>query len=96
MVKELRDLRRLRELQTSPALRHGAFQATFQGRDSEGSTTEHPCLCGMLHKLSTCYYIIPEKRPSGWKPNYAVQQKVDDAISKLRPKSYKLAKIRRF
>ena len=96
MVKELRDLRRLRESRTSPAPRHGAFQATFQGRDSEGTPTQHPCLCGMNHKLSTCYYIIPEKRPSGWKPNHAIQQKVDDAISKLSPKSYKFQKIRRF
>jgi len=96
MVKELRDLRRLRESRTSPAPRHGAFQATFQGMDSEGTPTQHPCLCGTLHKLSTCYYIIPEKRPSGWKPNHAIQQKVDDAISKLSPKSYKFQKIRRF
>ncbi len=38
------------------------------------------CICGKIHPLSRCYYLIPSIRPEGWRPYGATALKVADAL----------------
>ena len=95
MIKEFRDLRRLNESQAAPRARHGAFAASFQGQNADGSPKVYKCICAEEHRYARCLYLIPEIRPSRWKPNPTIQKKVDDALAKIGPYDRRLASIRR-
>jgi hypothetical protein len=36
--------------------------------------------CGLLHRLSRCYYIIPENAPEGFEPRDYIRAKVKKAL----------------
>jgi len=65
MIKEFRDLRRLNESQAAPRARHGAFAASFQGQNADGSPKVYKCIYAEEHRYARCLYLIPEIRPSG-------------------------------
>ena len=47
-----------------------------------------PCLCGNAHWLADCYYLVPEKRPRGWKLKADKQKLVEDALKNGRTKAW--------
>jgi hypothetical protein len=40
------------------------------------------CECGRMHFYKDCWYIHPETRPNGWKPNPNILQKVEKLLKK--------------
>ena len=47
-----------------------------------------PCICGDIHWVADCYYLAPEKRPTGWTSNSLKQKKVDDALQGSKTKTW--------
>jgi hypothetical protein len=86
MIQELRELKRLADSRLPAQARHGAFPASFQGMDPEGNPIVLWCICGEQHRYAACNYLIPERRPTGWKPVPSIQKKVDDAMASMRAK----------
>jgi hypothetical protein len=54
-----------------------------------------PCICGSAHWHSDCYYLVPEKRPQGWKPNQDRQAKVDEAMKDTKTREFVNRNIKR-
>jgi hypothetical protein len=95
MVQELRELKRLQASRQPSSARHGAFAASLQDLDSNGKPVKRKCLCDEFHLYRTCPYLIPERRPAGWKPNHSIQKKVDDLVAAMQPHDRRLFTIRR-
>lgn len=38
------------------------------------------CICGNIRCLADCYYLAPERRPTGWNANSVKQEKADFAL----------------
>ena len=58
-------------------------KVSFRGQQ----TPPKPCICSDTHWVADCYYLAPEKRPTGWSPN-SLKQKVDDALQNSRTKTW--------
>ena len=73
---------------------------TFNGRGPAPSKMAPPaCICGFKHWYQDCYYLRPEIRLAGWKPNSQTQAKVTEALKDDRKKAYiegKITKAREF
>lgn len=69
---------------------HSSFSTnsgpSFKGKQVPGPPK--PCLCGNAHWLADCYYLVPEKRPRGWKPKADKQKLVEDALKNSRTKTW--------
>lgn len=51
---------------------------------------ERECLCGMKHEFKDCYYIVKSIRPSEWKENKIVIEKMKTNLTRV---SHKVKKI---
>ena len=74
------------------------FAASFQGKDQNGQSTqqtattheakgnERPpmCLCGNRHLYQGCAYLNPDIQSSDWKPDEAIQSKVNKKLQNPR------------
>lgn len=91
LIEDFRQHLHLQQLhQSSKGDTHSAF-ATKSGTSFRGQqllTPPKPCLCGETHWLADCYYLVPENRPQGWRPNVAKQKKVDEALQDGRTKAW--------
>ena len=73
---------------------HFAFSTTNSNssnltlRGQSLSKPPKPCLCGEQHWIADCYYLVPEKRHTGWTPNSTKQKKVDEAMKIDRTKTW--------
>lgn len=64
-----------------PAAKSGAsFRGQSQGQPQSQSQPPKPCICGDTHWILDCHYLVPEKRPQGWRSNPLKQRKVDEAL----------------
>src|SRR5437667_3485941 len=80
---------RLKTADKTPAI-HGAFaMPTFRnqkpdedGKQDKKEDMHKPCLCGKMHRFKACWYLVEELRPSGWKPDLAIQRQIDKKIQK--------------
>ena len=90
LIRQFRDHLRTEE-PAEPRGQHGAFSATFQGKDSnQGSkgssdkTTKPPskCVCGGIHFYSDCNYLNPSRRKPNWTPKEATQKRIDELLAK--------------
>ncbi|EKG08947.1 hypothetical protein MPH_14101, partial [Macrophomina phaseolina MS6] len=61
--------------------------ATLRGKPQSGGPPPRPCLCGMLHWMSECYYLNEQVRPSGWKPKKDIQAQIQKKMSNPRTKA---------
>jgi hypothetical protein len=66
-----------------------AFNTTLQGQglnDSAEAPDGRPplssCVCGMKHPYADCYYLFPNLRPDGWKPNPGVEKRIETTLTK--------------
>jgi len=50
-----------------------------QKQQKEDWTKE--CICGKMHPLSKCYYLIPSIRPEGWRPYGVTALKIADILN---------------
>lgn len=82
LVRRFRNTQRLHKSRAKVTARHGAFGATLNGMNANGTTEDPPCVCGQKHRYSKCFYLIESIRPSGWRPNQDVQRRIDAALGK--------------
>ena len=87
VIEEFRHTIRL-ELETKET--KGSSHSAFSSDESE-SAAEKPsfrgkpiptprCICTKVEWFSDCYYLNPDKRPAGWKPDPEIQKKVTNAL----------------
>ncbi|GIK04042.1 hypothetical protein Aspvir_008117 [Aspergillus viridinutans] len=51
---------------------------TFQGQsDQSNCSNQRKCICGKFHPFIDCPYIIPSKRPAGWKADPKMEAKFE-------------------
>jgi hypothetical protein len=66
-----------------------AFSTTFQGKPQE--ETQNPkkkeCLCGEQHLYRDCPYLLRERQPAGWKPDPAIQERINKKLQNPRLKA---------
>ena len=65
---------------TAPA---SSDKTTFRGNSAKPG----PCFCGQTHWRSNCYYLNEKIRPSWWKPNQKVQEKVEEEMTEPEKKA---------
>ncbi|MCJ1465955.1 hypothetical protein MMC07_004574 [Pseudocyphellaria aurata] len=78
-------LQRQQLYEVSGKAEHSAFNATFRG---QACRPPKPCLYGDRHWIADCYYLVPDRRPTGWTPNPTKQKKVDDAMNSDRKRTW--------
>ena len=92
LVEDFRQHIRLQHIhQPSNNSTHSAFATDAKSNNSSFRGKEappKPCICGDTHWVADCYYLAPEKRPTGWSPNSLKQKKVDDALQDSRTKTW--------
>lgn len=70
--------------------------ATLDGQKEAGSTPAQStrqkpskqlpdCVCGQKHFFQSCPYLVVSARPSGWRPDPAIERKIPETIGKLSP-----------
>ncbi|MCJ1262303.1 hypothetical protein MMC22_002173 [Lobaria immixta] len=50
-------------------------------------TPSKPYVCGDIHWFSDCSYLVPEKRPQGWKADSEKQKKITEALKDTKIKA---------
>ena len=55
---------------------HSAF-STYKG-DSHPYQSRPQCPCGKKHFYNECFYLNPDVRPDGWRPNNQVKRRLDE------------------
>lgn len=64
--------------------------ATFQGQSNQSlpSQSDRPlrdCLCGEKHRFDDCYYLILDSRPSSWRPDPKIVEKIENKMKGSKP-----------
>ena len=91
LIEHFRNYIHLKAANKAPAS-YGAFPAaTFRnqkldedgnGKEGKKEDTHKLCLCGKMHRFKTCWYLMEDLRPNGWKPDPAIQHQIDEKIQK--------------
>jgi hypothetical protein len=85
LLSNLKDYLRDNENQTPQKGRHTAF-ASFQNQGNQSDQGDQsnqpplPCVCGINHWYSECYYLNQAIRPPGWTPKQAVERTIQAKI----------------
>ena len=61
-----------------------AFTTTFQGQSQEGNRKKRDYLCGEPHRFKDRPYLSKEKRPTSWKPDQDIQERINAKIENPR------------
>jgi hypothetical protein len=90
VVEEYRDYRR--QFAERDQNNQSAFSITLQEQPQTEKTQEKTpekkdCLCGEPHRFKDCPYLIPEKQPQGWKPDPAIQERIETKLKNPRLKA---------
>jgi hypothetical protein len=64
-----------------PQSKPGEAQNTRKSAKKDGPWTK-PCLCGEIHRWSSCSYIVEQLRKPGWTGDSDIQKEIDDKLSK--------------
>jgi hypothetical protein len=92
MVELFRNHQRLSNAQKGQASQ-STFTASFQGQSLQAenildlNNKKKLCLCGIEHRFKACPYLIESIRPKDWKPDQAVQMKIDEKLKNSRLKA---------
>ena len=95
LLEDFRHHMREKTAQKTSKNAHNAFSTTsptFQDQQQgqhQQSDQKRPCLCGMQHRFSKCYYLMPSLRPESWKEDPKTREEIDAKIKK----SWKLKQI---
>ena len=91
LIKDFRHIHLQHLLQPSKSGGHAAF-FTKSGPSSRCQSQQpqptKPCVCRDTHWISDCFYLVPGKRPQGWKPNASQQKNVDEALQNNRTRAW--------
>ena len=90
IIEEFRNRIRLRKTKKSAPASHSAFPVA-ETKESSKDSNKRPsfrgksiepakCICGKKHWYSNCFYLNQKKRPSGWKADPEIQEKVQNAM----------------
>jgi len=98
IAKEWRDHMRAQRVNA----RGNAFDASLLGQSPDGSPgapdgrpPPSPCVCGKKHQYSDCYYLFPNRRHKGWKPNADVKRRVKRALEEDEKVRHTIERIKR-
>jgi hypothetical protein len=63
---------------------------TFQGQSDQSlpSQSDRPlrdCVCSKKHRFDNCYYLIPDSRPSNWKPDPKIVETIKNKMKGSKP-----------
>jgi hypothetical protein len=92
MVELFRNHQRLSNAQKEQASQ-STFTASFQGQSLQAENSldlnnkKKLCLCGIEHRFKACPYLIESISPKDWKPDQAVQMKIDEKLKNTRLKA---------
>ncbi|KAL1952722.1 hypothetical protein VTO42DRAFT_4410 [Malbranchea cinnamomea] len=50
------------------------------GKKSERKGWNKPYLCGLMHRYTSCWYLIPSKRRQGWKEDPQICKKINEEL----------------
>jgi hypothetical protein len=90
IIDRFRVQRQILRTETDRFSSQSAFQTTLQEQPKpqiEKTPEKKDCLCGEPHRFKDCPYLIPERQPEGWKPDPAIQERVETKLQNPRLKA---------
>ena len=86
IVEHFRDHRR--HLAATKEAQSAAFSITPPEPQPQPEKTpeKRDCLYGEQHRFKDCPYLISDKQPEGWKPDPAIQERIETKLQNLRLK----------
>jgi hypothetical protein len=89
IIDRFRVQRQILRTETESPGSRSAFP-TLQGQQEEiqeKAPKKTDCLCGEPHRFKDCLYLIPGRQPQGWKPDPAIQERIEAKMQNPRLKA---------
>jgi replicative superfamily II helicase len=98
IIDRFRVQRQILRVETAESSSRSAFLTSLQEqqqRQQQGQQEEiqekapkkTDCLCGEPHRFKDCPYLIPGRQPQGWKPDLAIQERIETKMQNPRLKA---------
>jgi hypothetical protein len=98
IIDRFRVQRQILRVETAESSSRSAYPTSLQEQQQgqqqgqqeeiqEKAPKKTDCLCGEPHRFKDCPYLIPGRQPQGWKPDPAIQERIETKMQNPRLKA---------